>query len=381
MFSKSRNLAKGKCVRSLIVALALACVASVVAGCSCGKDEIPDPEMPRLLAYLPPLPEPPNPDENEFIISFSNPAELRLQYGYEEGLMLANMPVSMVDGLLKAVAPAGICADLDVYFQTPRAQMDIGYDVMAVKRCVEGGGVTFLEGDFAPAHVAASLEKLGYSADEYEGVTTYHFDAASYTGDEVGRGLAETAGHVAVLKKTIVTAATAERLHAALDAQAKRAGNLSNTTRYVVLAEALGPSVSAGFLPRGDQLAGIGYQAFTVTEDDLILQLRSQPSCTDPHGSESGGQWQGGREVYKIRRIVLAATYATAEEALAEGERLTEAVEAHAYADYWLWPGEPIIADFEGGATLTITLDLADDAPDDILEELIAAWPQILVAD
>jgi len=380
MFRKSMSLHRGKYICGLVIALVLVGIVSVVVSrCSSGGEDL---VLSRMLVYLPPLPEPPSPDENGFIVSFSNPAELKQEYGYKEDLMLENAPVSVVDGLLKAIAPAGICASMDVYFETPHTQMDIGYDVMAVKRCIEGGGVTVLEGNFDSKQVTASLESLGYDADQSKGVTTYHFNAANYKGDEVGRELAETAGHVAVLRKAVVVAATAERLQAALDVWKKRAHNLSDTPRYADLAEALGPAVSAGFFPRGDQLAGIGYQDFTITEDEAILQQRSQPSCTSPGGQERyGGQWLGSRNEYKIRRIVLASTYATAEEATAEGERLAESLEAHAYADYWMWTGEPLITESEEGLILTIALELTDDAPGDILEEMIPAWSRILGAD
>jgi hypothetical protein len=60
---------------------------------------------------------------------------------------------------------------------------------------------------------------------------------------------------------------------------------------------------------------------------------------------------------------------------------LAERLEAHAYADYWLWTGEPVITESEEGTILTITLELAADAPGDIFEEMISAWSQILGAD
>jgi hypothetical protein len=379
MFRKPVSLHKGKILSGLAVALVLIGIVSVFVICrgSGGQDL----ELSRMLAYLPPLPEPSSPDENGLIVSFSNPAELKQEYGYPEDLLLKKTPVSMIDGLLTAVGPAGICASMDVYFETLDTQMDIGYDVMAVERCIEGGGVTVLEGDFDPKQVAASLESLGYDADQYEGVTTYHFNGVNYKG-KVGRELAEKAGHVAALRKAVVLAATAERLQAALDVWKKRADNLSGTPGYIDLAEALGPSVSAGFFPRGDQLAGIGYQDYTITEDEAILRQRSQPSCTSPGGQERfGGQWLGSRSEVKIRRILLASTYATAEEATAEEERLAKSLEAHAYADYWLWTGEPVITESEEGTILMVALELTADAPGDIFEEMISAWSQILGAD
>lgn len=379
MFRKAMSMHKGKIIGGLVVALVLTGVVSVlvIRRGSGGQDL----ELARMLAHLPPLPEPPSPDENGLIVSFSNPAELKQEYGYPEDLMLKNAPVSMVDGLLTAVGPAGICASMDVYYETPDTQMDIGYDVMAVERCIEGGGVAVLEGDFDPKQVAASLESLGYDANQVKGVTTYHFNATSYKGD-VGRELAEKAGHVVALRKAVVLAATAERLQTALDVWKKRAQNLSGTPGYAGLAEALGPAVSAGFFPRGDQLAGIGYQDYTITEDEVVLRQRSQPSCTSPGGQERfGGQWLGSRNEYKVRRILLASTYATAGEAAAEAEKLAESLEAHAYADYWLWTGEPAITESEEGAILTVTLELAADAPGDIFEEMISAWSQILGAD
>lgn len=38
------------------------------------------------------------------------------------------LPKGMVDGFLEAVGPAGICANMAVYFEPSRTQMDIGYD-------------------------------------------------------------------------------------------------------------------------------------------------------------------------------------------------------------------------------------------------------------
>ena len=167
---KSIDLLTSNSVRSLVIALTLVCIAGAVAGYC--RSRTKEPDLPRLLAYLPPLPEPPTLDENGFIVSFSNPAEMRRQHGFDEGLTLENVPASMMDGFLEAVGPAGICADMDVYFQTSHAQMDIGYDVLAVERCIEGGGVTLLEGDFDSQRIAASLENLGYDVDEYKGGDT-----------------------------------------------------------------------------------------------------------------------------------------------------------------------------------------------------------------
>lgn len=369
MLSKSICLPKDKFVRSLIIALTLACITSTIVGCT-SSEESAKIELPRMLAYLPPLPEQPGLDE--VAVSFSNMAELKQLHGFAEDITFDDVPTSMMPGFLEVVESAGICASLDAYIQASRTQMDIGYDVMVVKRCIEGGGVTLMEGDFDLQHVAASLENLGYDVDKYEGITTYHFNAENYTGDEAGRELAKMAGHVAVLKGAVITAATSERLHVALDTWAGRTDNLSSVSQYAALAQALGPAVSARFLPRGDRLVGIAYQEITITEKESVFY----PIHWPPPSRDTPPNWWDTRETtYQERYIVLASTYVTPKEAKAEGKELVENLETHSLAHCWRAIGEPTITNFEDGAILTIAVALKDDTPGGVPEEMILVWP------
>ncbi|MDY6875320.1 MAG: hypothetical protein SWK90_03830 [Chloroflexota bacterium] len=327
-----------KFVRSLAIALTLIFIASAIAACAAGEPE--ETELQRMLAYLPPLPEHPN--SVEASVSFSNPAGLKRLHGFAEDATLENAPEDRGDEFSEVVTSAGMCVSLGAYIPSFRLQMDLGYNVMAVKRCIGGSGVTVIEG-FDQHHVAANLEDRGYDVDEYEGVTTYHFNAENYIGDDVDRRLAEMAGHVAVLEEAVITAATPERLYAALDTRAGRVDDLSSTSHYDALAQALGPVVNAVLSSREDgtrRLIGIGYQEITQQE----------------------------------RYIVLASTHATAEEAQAEGERLVGNLEAHSLANRWQEIGKPTITDFEEGVILTIALELKDRAPGGIRGELFLVW-------
>ncbi|MDY7078959.1 MAG: hypothetical protein SXV54_18755 [Chloroflexota bacterium] len=328
----------GKFVRDLTIALTLIFIANAIAACAVGEPE--ETELERMLAYLPPVPE--HPDFVEAGVSFSNPAELKRLHGFAEDATFENAPEDRGGEFSEVVASAGMCMGLASHIPSFRPQMDLGYNVMAVKRCIGGSGVTVIEG-FDPHHVAANLEDRGYDVDEYGDVTTYHFNAENYTGDDRDRELAEMAGQVAVLEEAVIIAATTERLHAALDTRAGRADDLSSTSHYDALAQALGPVVNAVLFsieegPR--QLMGIGYQEIAQQE----------------------------------RYIFLASTHATTEEAQAEGEGLVENLEAHSLANRWQEIGEPTITDFEGGVVLTIALELKDRAPGGIPGELFLVW-------
>jgi hypothetical protein len=329
------RMTDSKFIRSLTMILTLIFITNAIAACGPGEPE--KTELQRMLAYLPPLPE--DSGVGEAGVSFANPAELKRLHGFAEDATIENHPEDRGDEFLEVVQSAAMCLSLSAHIAAIRPQMDLGYNVMAVKRCIAGGGVTVIEG-FDPHHVAASLEELGYDVDEYMDVAAYHFNAENYTGDEVDRKLAEMTGRVAVLERAVIVAATPERLHAALDTWAGRADNLSSDPSYAALARTLGPVVSATLLPIKDQLAGIGYREIAPQE----------------------------------RRIVLASTYATAEKAGAESEKLVESLETHSLADRWQ-VGEPTITDFKGGATLRIALELNQGAPGGIPPELFLVWP------
>jgi hypothetical protein len=335
MFWKSTFWPVGKFVRTLAIALTLILIASVIAVCAPSEPE--ETELQRMLAYLPPLPEHPNIEEAG--VSFSNPAELKRQHGFAEDATFKSAPEDRSDEFIKVVESGGMCLGLAGHLVSTRPQMDLGYDVMAVKRCISGSGVTVIEG-FDPHHVAVSLEDRGYDVDEYEGVTTYHFNAENYTGDDMGRRLAEMTGHVAVLEEAVIVAAAPERLHAALDTWAGRADSLSSAPHYAALAQALGPVVNAVFFSEEDQSAGIGYQEVAQQE----------------------------------RYLLLASIHATAEEAQAEGERLVENLKTHSLANRWQKIGKPTITDLEEGAVLTIALELKDEAAGGIRGELFLVW-------
>jgi hypothetical protein len=367
VFSRAVGLRRSEVARGLAIALTLACIAGGIVGC--GRGERGETELQRLLAYLPPVPE--QPSLNEVVFSFSDLAELKRLHGFEEDLTLERVPKSLLPEFLEAVGSAGVCASLDAHIRTSHTRMDVGYDVTAMKWCIEGGGVTLMGGEFDQRHVAVSLEGLGYNAGEYRGVTTYHFNAETYTGDETGRGLAEMAGHVAVLKGAVITAATSERLHAALDAHSGRVDSLSSAPQYAALARALGPAVSARFLSTGGQVVGMGYRE-TAHKERSVTSARPGPCAGRDAPALS---WKYHETVQRERYIVLASTYATAEEAEAAGERLIKSLETHTQADDWQEIGEPAITDFEGGAMLTITLELENEAPGGIPEELASVWP------
>jgi hypothetical protein len=250
--------------------------------------------------------------------------------------------------------------------------MDIGYDVMVVQRCIQEGDVTFLEADFDREHVAVSLQNLGYGVDKYEGVTTYHHDAGSYTGEEIGRQLAESVGHVAVLKGLVITAATSEHLHAALDAWAKRTDNLFNISQYAALAHALGPAVSARFLLKGDRLVGMGYGQVTITEKESLFSRVYWPV---PSRDTPPNWWQDIGTSVQERTVVFASTHTSLEEARAEGVRLFENLEAHALAHQYREIGAPTILVLEDEIVLTVAIALKDEMPGGIPEEMNSVWP------
>lgn len=343
LINSSSALSRGKFIRNLAIVLTLVCMASAIAACAPGEPE--ETELQRMLAILPPLPE--HPGIGEANVSFSNPAKVKRLHGFAEDATFKDVPEDWRFEFLQVIQLAGLCPSLGVRLTAGPSriptQMDIGYDIMAVKRCIEGGGVTVMEGDFEPHHVAASLEDLEYDVGEYEGVTIYHFNAENYPGDETDRKFPEQGGHVATLEVegVVITAATTERLHAALDTWAGRADNLSSNARYAALAQVLGPAVSAVLLPKNDQLEGWGYQE--VSEQK--------------------------------RYIVFASTHATVKEAEAEGPRLVEGLEKHRRAHYLQEIGEPTITDFEEEAILMIALELKEWAPGGILGELISWWP------
>jgi hypothetical protein len=322
-----------KFIRNLTIVLTLLFTANAIAACGQGEPE--KTELQRMLAYLPPLPE--EPGVGEAGISFANPAELKRLHGFAEDATFENNPEDRGDEFLEVVQSA-MCLSLGAHSAALRPQMDLGYNVIAVKRCIGGSGVTVIEG-FDPDHVAVSLEDRGYDVDEYEGVTTYHFNAENYTGDDMDRRLAEMTGHVAVLEEVVIVAAATERLHAALDTWAGRADNLSRASHYAALAQALGPVVNAVLFSEKDQSAGIGYQ-----------------------------------EVAQERYILLASIHATTEEAQAEGERLVESLKTHSLANRWQEIGKPEITSFEEGAILVITLELKDVVAGGIPGELFLVW-------
>ena len=368
MVGRIPSLRRNRVVRSFVAALVLVCITSAIVGCSSeGSAEI---ELPRMFAYLPPLLEQSGVDD--VAVSFSNLAELKRWHKFPEDLTFDNVPVSMMDDFLEAVESAGMCASLDAHIQAAHTQMDIGYDVMVVQRCIQEGDVTFLEGDFDREHVAASLQNLGYDVDKYEGVTTYHYDAESYTGEKIGRQLAEGVGHVAVLKGLVITAATSEYLHAALDAWAKRTDNLSNTSQYAVLAHALGPAVSARFLLKGDRLIGMGYSQITITEKESVFSPVYWPV---PSRDTPPNWWEDIGTMVQERTIVFASTHTSPKEARAEGIRLVQNLEAYALAHHYREIGAPTIMVFEDETVLTVAIALADDAPGGIPEEMTSVWP------
>ena len=353
----------GEGTRGLVVMLVLACLTSAAVGCSPGREEA---QLQRLFVYLPPLPEHPSPDE--VTVSFSDLAELKRQYGLPEDITFEDAPASLMGELLKVVGLGGICTSIEAHIQVSRARMDLGYDVMAVQRCIEGSGVTWMEGDFDPRQVAASLESLGYDVEDYQGIATYHFNAGKYTGDEAGRKLAEAAGHVAVLKGAVITAATAERLHAALDTWKGRTGGLSSVARYTALVRALGPVVSARVFPVGDRLAGVGYQESVQKKRSFSAH---RPGPCEGRDAPSW-MWLSEERVEQTRYVVLASTYASAEEARAGGERLVESLATHALAPYWQKVDEPTVTAFEEGAILALAVELKGEVPADILGQVIA---------
>jgi hypothetical protein len=369
MRSRLSDLLRGKLVRVLAIALILACIAGVAVSRWLGKAQ--EPALSRSLAYLPPLPVSPAPVGSGFTVTFADIAELKKQHGYGEDLPLGNLPVSMVDDFLEALDQARICTIVDAHLQSSRAQMDIGYDVMTAERCIEGGGVTVLEGDFDPRLVAESLGGLGYRVDEHAGFATYHYDTESYTGDDAGRGLAESAGHVAVVRKAIVIAAAADRLHTALEMLAGRSENLSDDLRFEVLSDALGPAVSAGFLLQERQPVGIGYYEFTTSEREAVFA----PIYWPPPSRDTAPNWWEDRETtYHERLVIIASTHTTVEDAQTEGVRLKEELEMHPLAHQWREVSEPAFADSEGGVVLTIALALTDDAPAGVPPEIVYAW-------
>jgi len=346
-----------------VVVLVLACLTSAVVGCSSGKQEA---ELERLLVYLPLLPEHPSP--GDATISFSDLAELKRQSGFPEDLALEDVPASLMDDLGKVLGLAGVCTSIGAHVRASRTGMDLGYDVMAVRRCIEGSGVTWMEGDFDQWHVAASLEGLGYDVDEYQGVTTYHFNAHKYAGDEAGRELAGMVGHVAVLKGAVVTAAAPERLQAALDAWKGRADNLSGVSRYAALVQALGPVISARLWLVGDRLVGVGYQE-TLQKERSFYARRPGP-C---EGRDAPSWiWTSGESTEQTRYIALASTYANAEEASTGGEKLIGSLATHSLAQYWQTVGEPAVTPFEEGAVLSLFLELKGEGPADILGQVIS---------
>jgi hypothetical protein len=352
----------------LVTGLVLVCFTSGIVGCS--STEPAEIELARMFAYLPPLLEQSNTDG--VAISFSNLAELKRWHKFPEDITFDDVPVSMMDDFLEAVESAGMCPSLGAHIQAGHTQMDIGYDLMVVQRCIQEGDVTFLETDFDREHVAVSLQNLGYGVDRYEGVTTYHYDAGSYTGEKIGRQLAERVGHVAVLKGLVVTAATSERLHAALDAWAKRTDNLSNTPQYAVLAHALGPAVSARFLFKGDRLVGMGYGQVTITEKESLFSRVYWPV---PSRDTPPNWWQDIGTSVQERTIVFASTHTSTEEARAEGIRLFENLEAHALVHQYREIGAPTIMVLEDEVVLTVAIALKDKTPGGIPEEMASVWP------
>jgi hypothetical protein len=335
MFRKSTFWPVGKLIRTLAIALTLILFASVIAVCAPSEPE--ETELQRMLAYLPPLPE--HPSIEEAGVSFSNPGELKRQHGFAEDATFESVSEDRSAEFIKVVESGGMCLGLAAHIVYSRSQMDLGYDVMAVMRCIGGSGVTVIEG-FDPHHVAVSLEDRGYDVDDYEGVTTYHFNAENYTGDDMGRKLSEMTGHVAVLEEAVILAAAPERLHAALDTWAGRADSLSSASHYAALAQALGPVVNAVLFSEEEQSTGTAYQEIAQQE----------------------------------RHILLASIHATTEEAEAEGERLVESLKTHSLANRWQEIGEPTLTGFEKGVIVTIALELTDDAHGGIPGELFLVW-------
>lgn len=368
MVGRIPSLLRNRAVRSFVTALVLISFTGAIVGCS--PRESAEIELPRMFTYLPPLLEESGVDD--VAVSFSNLAELKRWHKFPEDITFDDVPVSMMDDFLEAVESAGMCASLDAHIQTAHTQMDIGYDVMVVQRCIQEGDVTFLEGDFDREHVAVSLQNLGYNVDRYEGVTTYHYDAGSYTGETIGRQLAERVGHVAVLKGLVITAATSEHLHAALDAWAKRTDNLSNISQYGVLAHALGPAVSARFLLKGDRLVGMGYGQITITEKESVFSSVYWPV---PSRDTPPNWWEDRGTSVQERYIIFASIHTSPREARAEGIRLFKNLEAHSLAHHYREIGAPTITVLEDETLLTIALALKDETPGGIPEEMASVWP------
>jgi hypothetical protein len=355
--SKSSSLAR-TWVSFAVLLLALA---------ACGQPQ-PSNELPRLLGYLPPLPA--YADPTEATVSFSELASLKAACGYEEDAALSTMPVSVKKPFAACIASAGLCPTLAAY-QQAGLEMDIGYDVTAVRRCIEGNEVVFLEGTFDAQRVLSPLRERGYAASSYEGVATYHLDAARYTGTTVERWLVAPVGHVAVVRGGVYLAASPERLQDALDTWARRSGSLSRDASYAALVDALGPTVHAVLLPRAGRLVALGYQQEMTRKE--ILYAKPAAPCDGPDAPAF--TWRSRDEIALVRNIVVACTAADSADANTEAQRLYAALGARPQAASWEMPDQPDVLGTTQPPIARVVVGLPAEAEGGLPEGLAELWP------
>ena len=347
--------------------IAAALAVLLLALAACGRPQQPN-ELPRLLGYLPPLSA--NADPAEATVSFSELASLKQACQYQEDAALSTMPASQKKPFAACIAPAGLCPSLAAY-QQAGLEMDIGYDVTAVHRCIEGSGVLFLEGAFDTQRVIARLQERSYDASAYEGVNTYHLNDSQYTGTAAERGLAAPVGHVAVVRGGIYLAASPEHLQAALDTWARRSDSLSRNTSYAALVEALGPTIRAVLLPRAGRLLALGYQQETTRQ--TVYYSKPAAPCDGPNAPAY--TWRSRDEIALVRNIVVACTAADAADADAEAQRLYTALGALPHAANWELPGRPDVLDTTDPPIARVVLGLQAEAEGGLPDELAGVWP------
>jgi hypothetical protein len=287
-----------------------------------------------MLSFLPSLPD--HADYSERFVSFSNPGDFKQKHGFAEDAILKDVPQDRLNEFLDI---AGVmCPSVGRLVreaERPQMVMVIGYDVMAVRRCIDGSGVIVVEGNFDTSHIATSLESLGYDTDEVNGFSTYHFNPESFTDEIEEARFAAQAGNIAVVDGLVFTASTKEQLRMALDTWQGQLDNLGNDPQYAAVANALGPVHQAIIYQRENenhQLVGIGYQEIS--------------------------------EEKRATRLVL--TYSNMEEAKKGREQMTDKLKTHEFTHKWDVSKLTLIED-EKGPLLIITLRLKDWVPSGIV--------------
>jgi hypothetical protein len=184
-------------------------------------------------------------------------------------------------------------------------------DVRAWATAGDGTRVAVLRGEFDGGAIERALKARGYVESKHQGMTTY-VAASPATGRLTSGGdLAAAANAVAIHGRTLITAATAEELHAAVDAAVGDASSVGGDERVAALIDQLSPATAIMALdlsqqavdcglgdppPMAGRWVAVGYAGESDGTDRSTLVLTGYPSDAAAEAAEIGAvaAWRDG---------------------------------------------------------------------------------------